>query len=103
MARLAKGYVGSGRVLPRPPLASSRARRTQWSGRGGGVARPPLEDFTALAKTIPSHFFTMDVALRTTGDWIIIELGDGQVSGLPDQADVKDFYRHLTERRQNSL
>ena len=35
---------------------------------------------------MPSRFFTMDVALRTNGECIIVELGDGQVSGLPDQA-----------------
>ena len=70
-----------------------------WPDGGYGEARPPLDEFTKIAKTIPSRFFTMDVALRTTGEWIIVELGDGQVSGLPDQADTMDFYRRLAERR----
>jgi hypothetical protein len=69
-----------------------------WPDGGYGDARPPLDEFPAIAATIPSRFFTMDVALRTTGDWIIVELGDGQVSGLPDQVDVADFYRRLAER-----
>jgi hypothetical protein len=47
-----------------------------------------LIDFEALVEG--------NVALRATGDWIIVELGDGQVSGLPDQADVTDFYRRLS-------
>ena len=38
----------------------------------------------------------MDVALRTNGECIIVELGDGQVSGLPDQADATEFYRRLS-------
>ena len=28
-------------------------------------------------------------------DWIIVELGDGQVAGLPDGADAGEFYRAL--------
>ena len=63
-----------------------------------GVARTPLDEFTAIAGTIPSRFFTMDVALRTNGECIIVELGDGQVSGLPDQADATEFYRRLSLR-----
>jgi len=55
-----------------------------WPDCGYGDSRPSLDEFTEIAKTIPSRFFTMDVALRTTGEWIIVELGGGQVSGLPD-------------------
>jgi hypothetical protein len=40
--------------------------------------------FASECATIDSHFFTMDVARRTDGRWIIMELGDGQVAGLPD-------------------
>jgi ATP-grasp domain-containing protein len=67
-----------------------------WPDGDYGEARPPLEEFTKIASAITSRFFTMDVALRTTGEWIIVELGDGQVSGLPDQADVQDYYRRLS-------
>jgi hypothetical protein len=31
----------------------------------------------------------MDIAKKENGDWIILELGDGQVSGLPDNADKR--------------
>lgn len=53
------------------------------------------------AKLIKSNFFTMDVAeLPTTlgGGWIIIELGDGQVAGLPEHVDAEVFYRSLKAR-----
>lgn len=70
-----------------------------WPEVGYGDARPPLDEFTQVAATIPCRFFTMDAALRATGDWIIVELGDGQVSGLRDQADVPDFYRRLSAVR----
>jgi hypothetical protein len=39
----------------------------------------------------------MDVAKRRGGDWLVIELGDGQVAGMPERADVEAFYRGLAE------
>lgn len=53
---------------------------------------PPLELFTALAKKVPSPFFTMDVACDTEGRWWVVELGDGQVAGLPPDLDPVVFY-----------
>jgi hypothetical protein len=47
---------------------------------------------------VQSRFFTMDVARRLDGAWMIIELGDGQVAGLPEQADAGAFYRALAQR-----
>jgi|GEM_PF-5234006 len=35
--------------------------------------------FQAIARHAQSRFFTMDVAQRLDGDWMIVELGDGQV------------------------
>ena len=42
-------------------------------------------------------FFTMDVAQRRGGDWRIVELGDAQVAGLPDHADMDGFYKALRD------
>tara|TARA_Y100001933_G_C18867495_1_gene508557 strand:+ start:47 stop:937 length:891 start_codon:yes stop_codon:yes gene_type:complete len=58
---------------------------------------PSLEGFKEVAKTIESNFFTMDIAKKENGEWIIMELGDGQVSGLPDNADTDIFYYNLKE------
>lgn len=55
----------------------------------------PLEKFINVAQTIKSHFFSMDIAMTTQGDWVIIELGDGQVAGLPERTDIKLFYKNL--------
>lgn len=45
-------------------------------------------DFTAkLAPKIwelSNRFLTADIALTEDGDWILVELGDGQVSGFPE-------------------
>lgn len=58
---------------------------------------PPVERFAAVAGCVRSRFFTMDVAQRRDGDWLIVELGDAQVAGLPDHADVDGFYKALRE------
>lgn len=51
-----------------------------------------LKEFVDLARSIESNFFTMDIAKTIEGKWIVIELGDGQVSGLPYNADLNIFY-----------
>lgn len=53
---------------------------------------PSLDTFKDIAKNIESHFFSMDIAKTKNGEWIIIELGDGQVAGLPDKVDRLEFY-----------
>jgi hypothetical protein len=46
----------------------------------------------------------MDIAkVEKNGDWVIIELGDGQVSGLPDNADLYEFYNRLKIRWNNQI
>ena len=56
----------------------------------------PLDHFQALAQKVGSPFFTMDVAQKTDGEWIVVELGDAQVAELPASADVGAFYAPLT-------
>jgi ATP-grasp domain, R2K clade family 3 len=56
---------------------------------------PPIDLFRPIAQKVQSRFFTMDVARRLDGTWNIIELGDGQVAGLPARADVATFYQTL--------
>ncbi|MGB4774006.1 MAG: ATP-grasp domain-containing protein [Daejeonella sp.] len=53
---------------------------------------PPLELFKNIAKDIESNFFSMDIAKSKNGEWIIIELGDGQVAGLPGKVNIPEFY-----------
>jgi len=53
---------------------------------------PPLHVFTTIAKNIESNFFSMDIAKTKSGDWIIIELGDGQVAGIPGKVNGLEFY-----------
>lgn len=67
----------------------------QWAeGNDGGIP-PPITRFLPIARSIQSRFFTMDVAKRLDGEWLIVELGDGQVAGLPARTNVLEFYRRL--------
>jgi hypothetical protein len=55
-----------------------------------------MDTFRDIAQNVQSRFFTMDVARRVDGNWIIVELGDAQVAGLPAKADVEAFYLALS-------
>jgi hypothetical protein len=59
---------------------------------------PPVNLFDEIAQRINSRFFTMDIAQRKNGEWRIVELGDGQVAGLPDNVDVEQFYSALNQK-----
>ncbi len=56
---------------------------------------PPLALFCHIAHSVRSRFFSMDVAQKADGEWIIIELGDGQVAGLPGEDLAPKFYGKL--------
>jgi hypothetical protein len=47
-----------------------------------------------LCNCLDSNFYTIDIAQKTDGEWIIIEVGDGQVSGLQNY-DSLLFYNNL--------
>lgn len=47
---------------------------------------------------MPSRFFTIDLAQRADRAWLVMELGDGQVAGLPARAHPTAFYRALLGR-----
>ncbi|HEU4783618.1 MAG TPA: ATP-grasp domain-containing protein [Ktedonobacterales bacterium] len=68
-----------------------------WETGDYGNVAPTLARYVELAQRVRSRFFTMDIARQTNGAWTVIELGDGQVAGLPERADVLAFYRALKQ------
>ena len=62
---------------------------------------PSMETFLPVLSQVQNPFFSCDVARRKTGEWIIVELGDGQVAGLPERCDVVEFYGNLSRRFQD--
>ncbi|AJS58971.1 ATP-grasp domain-containing protein [Paenibacillus sp. IHBB 10380] len=59
--------------------------------------QPNLDEFIDLARGINSTFFTMDIAKTEHDKWCVIEVGDGQVSGLPDKVDLEMFYMSIKD------
>lgn len=69
-----------------------------WPEAGHPGVAPPVEELAARAVDVESALFTMDVAKTQGGAWIVVELGDGQVAGLPREEDAPAFYRELVAR-----
>jgi hypothetical protein len=69
-----------------------------WETGDYGGEPPPVDVFAEVARRVASRFFTMDVAVGKSGDWLIVELADAQVAGLPERADSTAFYRALADR-----
>lgn len=65
-----------------------------WNGKGISEYPEFVDEILEKLKSVKSNFFTVDIAKKTNGEWIIMELGDGQVSGLQDY-EVKVFYKNL--------
>lgn len=61
----------------------------------------PPKDLIEKYKNLPSPFYTIDFAELSDGTWIVLEAGDGQVSGLSDHQDREEFIEKLTEVLKN--
>jgi hypothetical protein len=59
------------------------------------LSKPDTTEFEEIAKRVESNFFSMDIARQKNGELIIIELGDGQVAGLPEKTNRNEFYEQL--------
>ena len=61
----------------------------------GNTTPEPSEELLHKYIQLNSPFYTIDYAETEDGNWIIIETGDGQVSGLSEGQDYEAFYRAL--------
>lgn len=76
-------FYFKGRLLAHPEMDES------------GSPLGELARWDAIARRMDCPFITIDVARKEDGGWIVIEVGDGGVSGLPLSIDPGDFYRRL--------
>ena len=80
-------YLNGDLLLPPgPPVPAS------------AVPADALATFGELARRFASRFMTLDTALTAAGEWTVIEVGDGGVSGLPNGLDPADFYAAVSRR-----
>ena len=57
-----------------------------------------MQQFEDIMQGVNSRFYTMDVARQIQGEWMIVELGDAQVAGLPDHMDINAFYEAIIKK-----
>ena len=81
-------------------INGSAATVSRNSGQAEYVPQPPKE-LIMKYQNLSSPFYTVDYAQLTDESWKIIETGDGQVSGLSDNQDIRHFYRMLSVCTEN--
>lgn len=64
---------------------------TQHTGLTFGI-EPNFNFLNDIISKIDSNFYTIDIAELEDGQWVILETGDGQVSGLSQNQDQFIFY-----------
>ena len=64
------------------------------SNQPGHTAEPP-KDLIEKYKDLNSPYYTVDYAELADGSWIIIEAGDGGVSGLSPGQDIGAYFRAM--------
>lgn len=81
-------FIGDGQVLGTYPY---------WEEGDYASLQPAIAPFEALIGQLPVRFCTLDIAQTQSGDWIIVECGDGQVAGLPEAARPLAFYQQIQQ------
>ena len=73
-----------------------------WEECDYNIKKPNTEEFEQIAKKIESNFFTMDIAKEKNGKYIIVELGDGQVAGIPENEDKNIIYKNIRKKQASA-
>lgn len=60
------------------------------------LSTPPIELLEQIAARVPSPFASADFGIDETGRWWLLEVGDGQVSGLPNSNLSGPIFQALT-------
>ena len=83
------GYTNEYRVFYLHGRLISVSRNSQQPDYAAAVPRSLAEKYAML----PSPFYTVDYAEKEDGQWIVVEAGDGGVSGLSAGQDYEAFFR----------
>jgi len=57
-----------------------------------------LAEWESIARKFTNRFISMDIARHQDGSWLIVEVGDGGLSGLPSSIEPETFYRALYDK-----
>ena len=72
------------------------------SNQPTNVAKPP-EELVLACSNLGSPYYTVDFAERVDGTWIVVETGDGQVSGLAAAQDPVIYYQVLADALERRM
>jgi hypothetical protein len=61
---------------------------------------PPADLLSKVAANVPSPFASADFGVDESGRWWLLEVGDGQVSGLPGEAVATPLFEALAQALQ---
>ena len=89
------------RRVPGGSTASARSSpliRTRRSHRQPEPGSLPLAQIAQRVTALGLAFATVDLALRADGIWRVVEVGDGQVSGLPATTAAADLIAAIWPR-----
>lgn len=68
-----------------------------WTAMSDDPEPLPVGFINNVISRIDARFWTLDIAQKTNGGWIVMEIGDAQVSGLLDTINTDKFYEKLKE------
>lgn len=80
-----RAFIVSGKVVGCWPRIAQAAE----------IGSPPAALLDAVASKVPSPFASADFGRDVDGHWWLLEVGDGQVSGLPDDRAAEPIFAAL--------
>jgi hypothetical protein len=66
-----------------------------WPRFKGEADPPPIDLLNKIALAVPSRFVSADLARMAEGGWLLVEVGDGQVSSFPSSLSLPEVFRAL--------
>lgn len=81
-----RAFVAGGRVVGSWPRSTA----------AGELSGPPADLLADIAARVPSPFASADFGVDGQGRWWLLEVGDGQVSGLPHPDAAKPLFVALS-------
>jgi len=66
-----------------------------WAEGQYGESAPSADVLAAILPRVKSRFYAADVAEKSAGGWMLVELNDGGSAGVPEGGSPEAFYRSL--------
>lgn len=80
-----RAFIAAGAVVGCWPRSEQAAK----------IGSPPTSLLDAVASRVPGPFASADFGRDVDGRWWLLEVGDGQVSGLPDESAAEPIFAAL--------